>query len=302
MTTIKGSVGQDGVNRSEDVVCVQRLLNRSDLAPLRRLDEDGRAGPQTCTAIRHFQVRHVGMPSPDGRVDPDGRTFRRLSAGARRRGRGTNTEIRRADRALRAERVDPRVQETGVTTSIIDALVPRFGSVRARIIGGYLSDADQFWKVNYHWEYLLGMVQHCLTLPIDPGDEKALTTLRSDLLACAPSPSTGYTSSPIGRPEDSSGPEATVRRHTRLRSAKQTFQQVVVRARLAEKSSRSRTMFDLAAAPVAAPGRSRHGHGYAVDIQGDNAAIKSLCRGLGATLVFDERSHVHVEFKNGVST
>ena len=61
-------------------------------------------------------------------------------------------------------------------------------------------------------------------------------------------------------------------------------------------------MFDLAAAPVASPGKSKHGSGYALDIQGDNAAIKSLCSGLGATLVFDEKSHVHVEFKNGVST
>ena len=40
--------------------------------------------------------------------------------------------------------------------------------------------------------------------------------------------------------------------------------------------------------------------GYALDIEGDNAAIKSLCKGLGATLVFDEKSHVHVEFKNGI--
>lgn len=61
-------------------------------------------------------------------------------------------------------------------------------------------------------------------------------------------------------------------------------------------------MFDLAAAPVASPGRSKHGGGYAIDIQGDNHAIKSVCKARGATLVFDEQSHVHVEFKNGVAT
>ncbi len=38
-----------------------------------------------------------------------------------------------------------------------------------------------------------------------------------------------------------------------------------------------------------------------IHIEGDNSAIKSLCKGLGATLVFDEKSHVHVEFKNGLS-
>jgi LAS superfamily LD-carboxypeptidase LdcB len=60
-------------------------------------------------------------------------------------------------------------------------------------------------------------------------------------------------------------------------------------------------MFDLAGAPVAPPGQSKHGTGYALDIEGDNNAIKSLCKGLGATLAFDEKSHVHVEFKNGLS-
>jgi hypothetical protein len=28
--------------------------------------------------------------------------------------------------------------------------------------------------------------------------------------------------------------------------------------------------------------------------------IKTICAGLGATLAFDEKSHVHVEFKQGV--
>ena len=51
----------------------------------------------------------------------------------------------------------------------------------------------------------------------------------------------------------------------------------------------------------AVPGQSKHGSGYALDIEGDNNGIKSLCKGLGATLAFDEKSHVHVEFKNGLS-
>jgi hypothetical protein len=36
-------------------------------------------------------------------------------------------------------------------------------------------------------------------------------------------------------------------------------------------------------------------------LEGDNGAIKSTCKGHGATLVFDEKSHVHVEFANGVA-
>jgi hypothetical protein len=301
MSEIQGSVGQHGDNLAPDVRLVQRLLNRQNLSPLRTLAEDGRSGPATVEAIRHFQTRFLSMPSPDGRVDPGGRTFRRLRGGTTGRGTGESAETRRADRALRAERVDPRVKETAVTTRIIDSLLPHFGGLRARIIGGFLSDSDQFWKVNYHWEYLLGMVDHSLTLPVADADRRRLQAVRSGLMGCRPDPATGYTSGPVGRPEDRSSYEEAHRRYQTLRSAKDAFRRIVDQADLKSRSRRSPTMFDLAAAPVARPGASKHGHGYAVDIQGDNAAVKSLCSSLGATLVFDEQSHVHVEFRNGVS-
>ena len=78
MSQIEGSVGHNGDNLEHDVRVVQQLLNRKDLAPLRTINEDGRIGPATIEAIRHFQTRYLGMNSPDGRVDPDGRTFREL--------------------------------------------------------------------------------------------------------------------------------------------------------------------------------------------------------------------------------
>ena len=302
MTTIEGSVGQDGDNRESDVRIVQRLLNGHDLTPLAALAEDGRSGSRTIEAIRHFQTRHLGQQSPDGRVDPGGKTIRKLSSGTKQRGTGESAETRKADRALRGERVDPRVQETAVTTRIIDGIVPQFGTMRAKIIAGYLSDADQFWKVNYHWEYLLQMVEHSLTLTVEAADTKELQTIRSTLMSCSPDPSTGYTSSPIGKPEDRSSIEAAIKRYQLLKGAKESFKKVTERAGLIGKSKKSATMFYLAAAPVAYPGTSKHGGGYAVDIAGDNGSIKSLCKGLGATLVFDEKSHVHVEFKNGVSS
>jgi hypothetical protein len=95
--------------------------------------------------------------------------------------------------------------------------------------------------------------------------------------------------------------EDTIRRHKVLVSAKQAFGKVTDRANLKHKSKKSGTMFDLAAAPVAPPGSSKHGTGYTLDIEGDNTTIKTICKELGATLVFDEKSHVHVEFKNGVT-
>lgn len=301
MPDLSGSVGQGGANRREDVRIVQGLLNRENLSPLVKLEVDGVCGGATIEAIRHFQTRSLGVQSPDGRVDPGGRTLRQLNIGSPDRGSGSSPETRRADRSLRAERVDPRVQETGVTTRVIDALVPRFGSIRAKIIGGYLSDADQFWKVNYHWEYLLQMVDHSLTLTSEATDQKQLTNIRSSLLACKPSPDVGYTSSPVGKPSDRSSYDQALQRYSVLRTMKESFAAVVNRSKLRARSTKSPTMFDLAVAPVASPGKSKHGSGYALDIAGDNNGIKVMCKGLGATLVFDEKSHVHVEFKNGVA-
>jgi peptidoglycan hydrolase-like protein with peptidoglycan-binding domain len=301
MTRIDGSVGQDGDNMPGDVRLVQQLLNRQDLTPLRALEVDGRVGARTIESIRHFQTRYINLHSPDGRVDPDGKTFKRLTSGSTGRGKGSNAETRKADRTLRAEKVDPRVKEAGVTTRILDALVPRLANTRAKVISGYLSDSDLFWKVNYHWEYLLDMVVHSLTLPIEESYKRALASIRGNLDACPPWPASGYTSSPLGKPEDRSSMSELTRRHKLISSSKRSFRDVVVAADLKGKSKRSVQSFDLACAPVAHPGTSKHGTGYALDIQGDNGAIKSVCSGAGATLVFDEQSHVHVEFKNGVA-
>jgi peptidoglycan hydrolase-like protein with peptidoglycan-binding domain len=301
MPRIEASVGHEATNRDDDVRTVQQLLNRQDLAPLAKLKEDGRSGPATVEAIRHFQSRCVGMSSPDGRVDPDGRTFRRLAGGSGERGTGQSPETRRADRIARAERVDPRVKENGLTTAIIDRLVPHLAGCRARIISGYLSDADLFWKLNYHWEYLLQMVDHSLTLPVDDRFAKELQTLASGLRACAPTPASGYTSGALGKPEDRSTLDEVKQRHRSVSSAKASFKRVVVAGDLKAKSRKAAHAFDLACAPVAFPGTSKHGSGYALDIEGDNSSIKSICNSHGATLVFDEQSHVHVEFRNGVA-
>ena len=301
MSTIKGSVGQNGDNLERDVRVVQQLLNRQDLAPLTKIKEDGQIDSKSIEAIRHFQTRYLGMNSPDGRVDPNGRTIRKLSNGSDERPTGENPETRKADRQARAAHVDPRVKETAVTTRIIDGLVPRFTDVRAKIIAGFLSDSDQFWKVNYHWEYLLQMVEHSLTLPIKDDDKRELQTIRSTLMGCKPDPTSGYTSSPVGKPEDRSSVEDANRRYQVLSSAKQRFGKVTDSADLKKKSNKGGQSFDLASARVAPPGTSKHGTGYALDIEGENGTIKSVCTQLGATLVFDEKSHVHVEFKNGLS-
>lgn len=70
---LQDSVGSRAENLREDVLLVQTLLAEQgvDPGPL-----DGAMGSKTIAAIREFQNRF--MRRPDGRVDPNGRTFREL--------------------------------------------------------------------------------------------------------------------------------------------------------------------------------------------------------------------------------
>lgn len=80
--SISASVGIKGVNRHDDVVTVQRLLNRikpTDGGPSIFLKVDGLAGPKTNGAIHEFQLVHFGFKGADGRVDPEGPTLRKLN-------------------------------------------------------------------------------------------------------------------------------------------------------------------------------------------------------------------------------
>jgi hypothetical protein len=71
---IGGTVGAGGANHADDVRTIQQLLidNGEDPGPA-----DGVMGPRTIAAIRHFQKGF--LTAPDGRVDPDGRTWRVLN-------------------------------------------------------------------------------------------------------------------------------------------------------------------------------------------------------------------------------
>jgi V8-like Glu-specific endopeptidase len=76
--SLTDSVGQNGVNRPDDVRLVQRLINAHLPIPLAPLVEDGKCEPKTIFAIKTYQQRVLGMDPPDGRVDVGGRTFRAL--------------------------------------------------------------------------------------------------------------------------------------------------------------------------------------------------------------------------------
>ncbi|HYP07315.1 MAG TPA: peptidoglycan-binding domain-containing protein [Bryobacteraceae bacterium] len=80
--TIVASVGLNGVNRKDDVLTVQRLLNQvpaSSGGPTVALKDDGISGPKTRAAIQAFQVKHFGFKGADSRVDPNGQTLAKLN-------------------------------------------------------------------------------------------------------------------------------------------------------------------------------------------------------------------------------
>jgi hypothetical protein len=81
MATIRSSVGQRATNRAADVEVIQNLLNSNIrlIPPTEVLVVDGKVGTKTINAISTFQRSVAGMTSPDGRVDPGGRTLARLN-------------------------------------------------------------------------------------------------------------------------------------------------------------------------------------------------------------------------------
>lgn len=66
-----GSVGYGGINRTADVLLVQKLLNAVPYrkgGPMPLLERDGICGPKTAGAIKRFQSVNLGWG--DGRIDP----------------------------------------------------------------------------------------------------------------------------------------------------------------------------------------------------------------------------------------
>ncbi len=79
---ISGSVGQGGLNRKDDSMTVQDLLNKVPAdagGPFPLLAVDGLPWQKTIAAIKNFQRVNLGFKFPDGRVDPNGPTLAALN-------------------------------------------------------------------------------------------------------------------------------------------------------------------------------------------------------------------------------
>lgn len=85
---IQESVGKGGKNKNGDVRIVQTLLNNHG----NNLTVDGDCGAKTIAAIEKFQKEKLGFSKADGRVDPGGKTWAGLSAGASTTPTETTTE------------------------------------------------------------------------------------------------------------------------------------------------------------------------------------------------------------------
>jgi hypothetical protein len=126
------------------------------------------------------------------------------------------------------------------------------------------------------------------------------------MMSNPPNPLTGYRNDKtVGATKDSSTPERIEARHGILKQSKKDFESVLLKAKVVNAATKlnppkSEKAWWLSVAPVAAPGNSKHGGGYALDISGNNAETSRISKLLGASLVFNEASHVHVEWKNGV--
>jgi muramidase (phage lysozyme) len=79
--SISGSVGRGGKNAESDVRTVQNLINDNLPTPLRPLEINGKCDQFTIGAIEEIQRRSLHLHAPDGRVDPQGATFRFLVKG-----------------------------------------------------------------------------------------------------------------------------------------------------------------------------------------------------------------------------
>jgi len=73
MSKLAGSVGQEGRNLTDDVHLVQTLFVQIGLDPGA---VNGVCGEDTIATVRAFQGRF--MAAPDGRIDPEGVTWKRL--------------------------------------------------------------------------------------------------------------------------------------------------------------------------------------------------------------------------------
>jgi hypothetical protein len=198
------------------------------------------------------------------------------------------------------------VRENGLTTPILDSIFPFFPA-ECSCITAYLDYTDQYWPVNYHWDFFIHTVDRFITVNSVPESLRgSARSVRAQLMSNPPDPVSGYRNdASAGATKDRSSPERIEARFTQVRRAKLDFEGILLKSGLidatkkANPSPDARTWWSVLG-PVPAPKGSKHGTGYALDIEGPSAEIVRISTVLGATSAYAEASHTHVEWSEGV--
>jgi hypothetical protein len=219
------------------------------------------------------------------------------------------TQPTAAKHTTRQTFVSPKVKENEATTRIIDTVYSHYPK-QVMVIGGFLSETDAVWKINWHWELLIEVIDKAIAeIGLSERHEKAAKAIRAVLMSNPPNPTSGYRAKNVlGDPQDKSSMDTVRARHRILKQSKKDVQSVIAAAGIKDALSKAtKSLSILAVQPVRMPDTTNHRFGWALDIKGraakvDNPEIIKISKGLGCTLAFDEEFHIHVEWKDGVKT
>lgn len=207
-----------------------------------------------------------------------------------------------ANHQSRASFVGPMVGENARTTQILDTIWPYFHQ-GDQAIAGYMTDVQLIWKVNFHWDEILWVCDKVGKMDVSEDCKTQLKALASGLMAFTPDPGKGAYLPPStpGNPVDKTTPQAFDARYQAVKDAKPRLQAILDAAGIFAKypkTSEPGRSFQNACDFLKPPSTSKHGEGYALDIQGDENRILAAASKVGMTGKAKE-AYTHVEFANG---
>jgi hypothetical protein len=196
--------------------------------------------------------------------------------------------------------VKSEVKENSVATAIIDKIYPYFPT-KYQCISAYLSKDDLYWKVNYHWDAMRVWLEYAKGhAEMDADEQKQLADYYTSLMSNQPSTLGHYKVNKIGEPADTSDEATIEKRCGTLQTLKKALDAYSAQHKFHDKNMEQKELLKYALNPLAMPKKSNHIHGWALDIAGDIQGAAAIATKLGATLAFQEMTHCHCEFENGV--
>jgi len=211
------------------------------------------------------------------------------------------TTAKQVNEHTRQSFVRRKVVTDPLSDYVIDAIMPYYPK-SVQVIGAFVDASNQYWKTNWHWEFLLNRLKLFQTMDIEKKYRDCAKAIESVLTKSTPNPAAGYLKSAMGIPKDKSSRAEITKRWAVVRQSKKDFRRVLNGSKVLDGMEvKTKKTWLLSVAPIARPGRSKHSTGYAIDLYGKNAEIIEISKKLGASLVYPEGSHVHVEFAKGVA-